>query len=181
MATTGLTERLATDLDAAFPELVLTFQHRIYSGVRSFVGGVDAEDVTQEAFIRAHRALHSYDRDRITALRLSPWLWTIALNLCRNWARSRSRRPQTVELHVDRAGADSAEDAAVEAAMLASWRRRLEALSEAQRTAVVLRHVVGMSYQDIAQATNRPLGTVKADVSRGLRALRTIIDQEGSP
>lgn len=65
--------------------------------------------------------------------------------------------------------------------MLASWRRRLEALSEAQRTAVVLRHVVGMSYQDIAQATNRPLGTVKADVSRGLRALRTIIDQEGSP
>jgi RNA polymerase sigma-70 factor (ECF subfamily) len=178
---TGLTGRLAVDVDRAFPEFVLTYQDRLYSGVRSFVGATDAEDVTQEAFIRAHKALHSYDEDRIQALQVSAWLWTIALNLCRNWARTRSRRPQTVQLTFDQSGGEEAEDQAVEAVMLDGWKRRLTGLSEAQRVAVVLRHVVGLSYQEIASATERPVGTAKTDVSRGLAALRKIISEEGSP
>lgn len=176
----GLADRLATDVDSAFPELVHDFQDRLYSGVRSFVGSADAEDVTQEAFIRAHRALHSYDRDRIAALRVSAWLWTIALNLCRNWARTKSRRPQTTQLTFDRAGDATVEAAAIENAMLDSWRDRLGLLSEAQRTAVVLRHVVGLGYAEIAVATDRAVGTAKTDVSRGLAALRRIMAEEGT-
>lgn len=176
----GLAGRLAADVDSAFPDMVLGYQDRLYSGVRSFVGSADAEDVTQEAFIRAHRALHSYDRERIESLQLSAWLWTIAINLCRNWARTKSRRPVTTQLTFDREGDGSAEGAALEAAMLESWRNRLRSLSEAQRTAVVLRHVVGLSYAEIAAATERPVGTSKTDVSRGLAALRRILAEEGS-
>jgi RNA polymerase sigma-70 factor (ECF subfamily) len=175
---TALADRLATDVDSAFPELVVTYQNRLYSGVRSFVGSADAEDVTQETFIRAHRALHKYDADRIRELQLSSWIWTIAINLCRNWARNRSRRPQTAQLTFDHADPTSTEGAAVDSAMLAAWRIRLNRLSEAQRNAVVLRHVVGLSYQQIAAATNRPVGTTKADVSRGLAALRRIMNEE---
>lgn len=178
---TGLAGRLAVDVDSAFPELVLTHQHRLYSGVRSFVGTADAEDVTQEAFIRAHKALHSYGADRIEALQVSPWLWTIAINLCRNWARTRSRRPQTVQLTFDQAGGESAVDDAVDTVMLDEWKQRLKALSGPQRVAVVLRHVVGLNYREIAAATDRPVGTAKTDVSRGLAALRKIISEEGSP
>lgn len=178
---TGLTGRLAIDVDSAFPELVLTYQNRLFSGVRSFVGAADAEDVTQEAFIRAHKALHAYDGDRIEALQVSPWLWTIALNLCRNWARTRSRRPQTVQLTFDQPGGEPTEDEAVDTVMLDGWKRRLAELSDVQRVAVVLRHVVGLSYQEIAATTERPVGTAKTDVSRGLTALRKIISEEGSP
>ena len=180
MARTGLANRLAADVDAGFPELVVTYQDRLYSGVRSFVGSADAEDVTQEAFIRAHRALHKYDSNRVRELDVSPWLWTIALNLCRNWARTKSRRPQTVQLTFDHAHNASTEGEAVEAAMLGQWVERLRALSEAQRTAVVLRHVVGLSYQEISDTTDRPLGTTKTDISRGLTALRRTINEEES-
>jgi RNA polymerase sigma-70 factor (ECF subfamily) len=175
---TALNDRLANDVDSAFPELVVAYQDRLYSGVRSFVGTADAEDVTQETFIRAHRALHKYDVARIRELQVSSWLWTIAINLCRNWARTRSRRPQTTQLSFDHADPASTERVAVDAAMLGSWRIRLDRLSEAQRTAVVLRHVVGLTYQEIAAATDRPVGTAKADVSRGLAALRRIIEEE---
>jgi len=175
---TGLVDRLAVDVDRAFPELVLSYQDRLYSGVRSFVGSADAEDVTQEALIRAHKALHSYDEDRIRQLQVSAWLWTIAINLCRNWARTRSRRPQTVQLTFDRPGGEEAADEAINAVMLDGWKQRLAGLSEAQRVAVVLRHVVGLSYQEISAATDRPVGTAKTDVSRGLAALRKIISEE---
>ena len=91
----ALADRLANDVDSAFPELVVAYQDRLYSGIRSFVGSAEAEDVAQETFIRAHRALHKYKKQRIQELSISSWLWTIAINLCRNWARTRSRRPQT--------------------------------------------------------------------------------------
>jgi len=175
---TVLAERLATDVHSAFPELVVAYQDRLFSGVRSFVGSTDAEDVTQETFIRAHRALHKYDKARIRELKISSWLWTIAINLCRNWARTRSRLPQTTQLTFDHADVTSTEGDALDSAMLGIWRSRLDRLSEAQRTAVVLRHVVGLSYQEIADATARPVGTGKADVSRGLAALRRIIEEE---
>ena len=177
----GLAGRLATDVDSAFPEMVLDYQDRLYSGVRSLVGSADAEDVTQEAFIRAHRALQSYDSERIESLQVNAWLWTIAINLCRNWARTKSRRPQTTQLTFDHEGEGGTESAALENAMLESWRKRFESISEAQRTAVVLRHVVGMGYAEIAATTGRPVGTAKTDVSRGLTALRRILAEEGSP
>lgn len=176
----ALASRLAQDVDAAFPDLVIEFQDRLYSGIRAYVGSSEAEDVTQETFIRVHKALHTYEASRIEALALSGWIWTIALNLCRNWFRTKSRRPKSVQLSFDRADTGSVEAEAVDIAMLDAWRDRLGALSAAQRDAVVLRHVVGLSYREIAAATERPEGTTKTDVSRGLAALRRMLSQEDS-
>jgi len=177
-----LAASLAEDRDAAFPDLVHALTGSLYSGaLRLTHNRHDAEEVTQEAFLRAYRALGRYPASQTRTLQLRPWLWTIALNLCRNHARSRSRRPQTMPLVSDdeHVAPDSTEDAAM-ASTTQVWRERLETLPEPVRTAVVLRHVVGLSYAEIASVVGRPDGTVKSDVHRGLAKLRTMLIEEGA-
>lgn len=170
----SVNDELAADLDGAFPGWMRQLQDGIYSGVRRLVPSApDAEDITQETFIRAYRALASYPPERVRDLNLPAWVWTIALNLCRNAARTRSRRPRTVELDRDvYHPQDGPERHALTAEENAAWEERLSRLSPAQRTAVVLRHVVGLPYRDIAEATGRAEGTVKTDVHRGLAKLQ---------
>jgi RNA polymerase sigma-70 factor (ECF subfamily) len=163
--------QLAHDVDAAFPSLVKTLQHDLYSGLRR-LQPADAEDLTQEVFIRAYRALKEYDPNRIRELRLRAWMWTIALNLGRNRARDRGRRPIPVPFE-DRHGSSDPEPPDGRA-----WDRRLAALPSPQRRAIVLRYVAGLTGTEIAEALGRPEGTVKADIHRGLRRLRVIIEEE---
>jgi RNA polymerase sigma-70 factor (ECF subfamily) len=168
-----LTAALARDLDSAFTTLVESAGPGLYSGLRRLCGDhQEAEDLTQETFIRAYRALGEFDRERFEELRLSPWLWTIALNLGRNHLRNRSRRPTLVEMHANPAVDDP------EPPDLAAWDARLTALPLNQRRAVVLRHVVGLGIGEIVEATGRPEGTVKADIHRGLDRLRRVMEQE---
>ncbi|MET0566126.1 MAG: RNA polymerase sigma factor [Acidimicrobiia bacterium] len=168
-----LTAALARDLDGAFFTLVESAGPGLYWGLRRLCGDhQEAEDLTQETFIRAYRALGDFDRGRFEELRLSPWLWTIALNLGRNHLRNRSRRPTLVEMHANPAVDDP------EPPDLAAWDTRLSALPVNQRRAVVLRHVVGLGIGEIADATGRPEGTVKADIHRGLDRLRRVMEQE---
>jgi RNA polymerase sigma-70 factor (ECF subfamily) len=166
-----LCRRLAADLDTAFPDLVRALGDDVYSGLRRLFGPDVAEDLTQETFIRAFGALRGYDRDRIRELRLRGWIWTIALNLGRNHARDRARRPLPVDgIEVGTGDPEPADAAA--------WDRRLGQLSNAQRKAVVLRHVVGLGYEEIAEATGRAEVTVRSDVHRGLARLRRIMEEE---
>lgn len=167
-----LANSLATNLDKTFPRVVETMGTQLFWGLRRICGDhQEAEDLTQETLIRAFRALRGYTPDRIKAIDLRPWLWTIAMNLGRNHLRDRSRRPTHVRLvetgHEDPEPVDNA-----------AWDRRLSALSAAQRKAVVLRHVVGLSIAEISEMTGRPEGTVKADVHRGLARLRKTIEVE---
>lgn len=166
-----LCDRLAEDVDAAFPDLVEALRDDLYAGLRR-LHGADAEDLAQDALVRAYQALRSYEPGRIKELRLRAWMWTIALNLGRNRMRDRNRRPIPVELE-DRYGVEDPEP--IDSA---AWDARLGRLPPAQRRAVVLRHVVALSYTEIAEATGRPEGTVKADVNRGLTRLRTILKEE---
>lgn len=163
---------LATDLDGSFHLVVEEMGSRIYWGLRRMSNNhQEAEDLTQETFIRAYRALSEYERTRILELRVEPWLWTIALNLGRNNLRSKSRRPTFVEL-VDNEATDP------EVPDGTAWDRRLDHLNSHQRKAVVLRHVVGLGTADIAETTGRPEGTVKADIHRGLAKLRDVMENE---
>lgn len=162
---------LAVDVDGAFPRLVHEMQDDLYSGLRR-LHPTDAEDLTQETFIRAYEALRRYEPRRIRELSLRGWMWTIALNLGRSHARNRARRPRPVQLE-DRHGVVDQEPLDEVA-----WQRRLAALSLPQRRAVVLRHVVGLTYDEIADALERPIGTVKADVHRGLARLRSTMEAE---
>jgi RNA polymerase sigma-70 factor (ECF subfamily) len=178
--TDHLRSRLAAGVDAAFPDLVRLLQDGVYSGALQLTRSHhDAEDATQETFVRAYRALAGYDADRIRAIELRPWVWTIALNVCRNRARAGRRRR---EQHIDDVSTVASDDPAADAtatADLAVWRSRLSHLSASQRTGVVLRYVVDLSYAEIAEATGRREATIRSDVRRGLERLRTIIAEEG--
>jgi len=167
----GLCKRLADDLDAAFPELVRELQDDMYSGLRS-LAGPEAEDLTQETFIRAYRALSDYEPGRIRDLKLRGWIWTIALNLGRNHLRAKSRRPQLIGAEIEIRSDDP------EYVDLDAWHQRLKHLPSRTRRAVVLRHVVGLGYEEIAIATGQAVGTVKSDVHRGLEKLRQILEDE---
>ena len=180
MTGTALNRRLAADLDKAFPAFVGEMQSAVFNGARRWLPArQDAEDISQEVFVSAYRALQGYPADQIASLRLRPWLFTITLNLCRNHSRSRGRRPAQVALgDTDRAGAEMTEADALEQLATDEWRERLALLAPRQRDAIVLRLVVGLSYDEIGEVINRPAGTAKSDVYRGLERLRTMIPTE---
>lgn len=167
-----LAQALSKDLDGSFPDVVESMGARLYWGLRRMYNShQEAEDLTQETFIRAYQALCRYETSRIRSLKVEPWLWTIALNLGRNHLRDRERRPTYVELE-ETGGHDP------EVIDTRAWDRRMGHLNRHQRTAVVLRHVLGLGIAEISEATGRPEGTVKADIHRGLATLRTILEEE---
>ena len=149
-----LAGRLAGDLDGSFEALVVAHQDRLFT-IAFRTGGDrrDAEELVQDCFVRAYRALATYPPPRIRELRLRGWLTTILLNAGRN--RARVKRVPTTELAFE-PGAEPAVDPLTRRDERETWERLLAGLSPAQRTAVVLRHVDGMSYAEIAQATGRP-------------------------
>ena len=172
---------LAADLDGAFPDLVHMLQDDVFSGALRMTGNrADAEDIAQEAFVRAYRALSGYPAARIHDLQVRGWVWTIAANLCRNRARSRARKPE-VSLPEGMPIADTT-PGPEQVVLALDGSERLAAqvamLPWAQREAVVLRHVVGLGYAEIAGALERPIGTVKADVHRALARLREMVQPE---
>jgi RNA polymerase sigma-70 factor (ECF subfamily) len=167
-----LRKQLARNVDAAFPELVASFRDGLYSGVSRLVPqSADAEDICAETFLRAYRALRDMPTQQIRDLDLAPWMWTIALNLCRNAARRRSRKPW-VRLDPFWNGAAAGSDTEALALDRSHVEVLLAELSPRQRTALVLRYVVGLPYVEIAAATGRPQGSIKSDVNRGLERLR---------
>jgi RNA polymerase sigma factor (sigma-70 family) len=165
-----LAARLAVDLDGSFEALVSAHAGRLFSIALRFIGDrSDAEEAAQDALVRAYRALAGYDESRIRSINLRPWLATIVLNVCRN--RTRVKRVPTVELAFE-PSAEPAADPLARRDEKASWAALLATLPPAQRAAVVLRHVDGLSYTQMAEALGRPEGTLKAQVHRGLSALR---------
>ncbi len=170
-ADAALIRRLASDLDAAFSTLVEDQQDRLFTiAVRVLGNRSDAEEAAQDAFVRAYRALAGYPAERIRELRLRPWLTTIVLNVCRN--RTRIRRVATTELAFEPT-AEPATDPIASRHARETWAGLLSSLPPAQRTAIVLRHVDGLSYAEMAEALGRPEGTLKAQVHRGLASLQT--------
>ena len=183
---------LARDLDGSFEALVTAHADRLYSIALRMLGDPrDAEEAAQDALVRAYRALSSYEAGRIRELRLRPWLATIVLNLCRSTAGGRARRGAP-PLSLDRAapgestpGLDPSAPAQQAPTAIAerhaareAWAVRLASLPVPYRAAVVLRHVDGLSYPEVAEVLGRPEGTVKAQVHRGIAMLRTMLEAE---
>ena len=175
------------DLDGTFEALVLGHQDRVYSIALRMLGDPrDAEEAAQDTFVRAYRALAGYDAARIRELRLRAWLATIVLNLCRTRIgkrvplRQRTASRWTRHRPVDGPGSSDAtrpgRGHGPRAAATETWAALLLTLPPAYRSAVVLRHVDGLSYPDVAIALDRPEGTVKAQVHRGLALLRTAFE-----
>lgn len=178
-----LPRRLGRDLDAVFGDLVAGYERAVFTTALRLSGRPDdAADLAAEAFLRAYAALRDYPAERVEALRLRPWLVTIVLNLVRNEARTASRRPVQVALDPWAHPADASENPEDQAQRHDGQARLgclLAELPENQRTAVVLRHVVGLPYAELAEVMACPEGTAKSHVARGLQRLRALIPEEG--
>jgi len=184
----SLSADLAADLDAAFEGMVRTFQDRLYSFAHRLCGNrEDAEEVAQDAFVRAYRALKTYPAERIRALSLQAWLYRITLNVARN--RWRGKRVRLVSL--ENGGADGEAARRAWEAPDAAERRpdsRLEGeqdraglaslvatLPERYRAALILRYVEGLRLEEVATILKQPLGTAKSNVHRAVNLLRRAI------
>lgn len=166
------------DLDTGFIELFQAYQHVVFSTALRISGlWADAEDLAAESFLRAYRALSTFQRSRLLALQPRSWLLTITLNLWRNQQRDVARQPVAAPLEQAADPPDPRED--VERTFHQREADRelsalLTVLPPDQRAAVVLRHVIGLQVAEIAEVLDRPEGTVKSDISRGLRRLRQL-------
>lgn len=175
-----LPARLAADLDASFGDLVREHQDLVFGvALRVVRDGSNAEDVAQEAFVRAYRALKKYPPERVAELKCRPWLATITLNLARNYVRGQRHSDDVDDI---REHVPTHEDGPVRLAERRDdarmWARLLAGLPDRYRLPVALRHVDGLSYEELSETLNKPLGTVKSDVHRGITLLRAAYDAE---
>jgi RNA polymerase sigma-70 factor (ECF subfamily) len=158
--------------DRVFERLVRDHQDRIFALGLALTGNRhDAEDVAQDTFIRAYKALATYSPDRIRDLKQKAWLHRIAVNVVRN--RVRGVRPRMVELNGSEPDlATGPEEDVLRKAEIDELAARVACLPTRYREAVVLRHVQDLSYAEVAETLGQPVGTVKANVHRGLKILR---------
>ena len=178
----ALRNALAEDLDGSFEQLVTTYQDRLFSFALRLTGSrEDAEEVAQDAFVRAYRALGSYPAERIRAMVLRAWLYQITLNVARN--RFRRKKLKVVSLDHPLPGSGTAWEAADDEALRPDARYEqsrqradiaslVAGLPERYRAPLILRYVEGLRLEEVAKVLKQPVGTVKSNVHRGVNALR---------
>ncbi len=162
----------------AFDLLVLRYQHRVVKLVaRLLRDPTEAEDVAQDAFVKAYRALGSFRGDSA----FYTWLYRIAVNTARNSMASRQRRPLDYEADLNESEqaavesrmrhGDTPEAAALSDEIHRTVNHAVEQLPEDLRTAIILREVEGLSYEEIAEAMDCPVGTVRSRIFRAREAI----------
>jgi RNA polymerase sigma-70 factor (ECF subfamily) len=181
--------RLVARDEAAFNELVVTYERRVFALVFRMLGRRDeAEDVAQEVFVQVFKAIDQFRGDS----KLSTWIYRIAVNLCKNRSKYLSRRHagEQDDIHAiaDRAPLSAAKgvsvgdvsrpDELVEGMQLE--RVVKQAIAELEpdfREALILRDVEDMSYDEIASVTGLAVGTVKSRIHRARIQLRTLVEK----
>ncbi|HLQ61759.1 MAG TPA: sigma-70 family RNA polymerase sigma factor [Candidatus Acidoferrales bacterium] len=159
-----------------FERMVLDHQDRLFAFGLGLSGSrADAEEIAQEAFLRAYRALLSYPEQRLRELKVRPWLYQIALNVFRN--RVRGGRPPLGSLN----GSEPSRERGPEETVVGTQEvvRRLAALPARYREPLVLRYVQDLPLAEVAAVLGQPVGTVKSNVHRGLQQLRGGLSDEG--
>jgi RNA polymerase sigma-70 factor (ECF subfamily) len=170
----------------SFNQLVVRWERPIYAlAYRTLGREDDARDVVQEAFLRAFRGLKGFKGQA----KFSSWLYRITLNLCRDWLR-RQRRAPIVQV-TDSSGedvvdiaeqmpspAESVEELVARREMSAAVARAMAELPEEQRTAILMKEFHGLTFQEIADALDCPLSTVKTRLYQGLSVLRRRLERQ---
>ncbi len=173
-----LVARVKKGDNRAFDLLVLKYQHRVSAIVSRYIKDFDeVNDVTQEAFLKAYRAIGKFRGDS----QFYTWLYRIAVNTAKNYLVSRSRRPPASDVDIGDAeyysGSENLKDEGSPEQML--YRDELQAvvdkaiakLPEDLRTAVSLREFEGLSYDEIAEVMECPVGTVRSRIFRAREAI----------
>ena len=173
-----LVDRVLAGDKNAFNMLVLRYQHRVAALVGRFVHDAqEAEDVCQEAFIKAYRALPLFRGDSA----FYTWLYRIAVNTAKNHLVSRNRRPPASDLDVDEAEIseigtvlreiENPEGSLATEKLKQAITAAVEDLPEDLRTAFTLREFSGLSYEDITEVMDCPVGTVRSRIFRAREAI----------
>jgi RNA polymerase sigma-70 factor (ECF subfamily) len=174
-----LVERVQRGDKAAFDLLVVKYQRKIFRLLSRLIrDSAEVEDVAQEAFIKAYRALPNFRGDSA----FYTWLYRIAINTAKNWLVSQGRRaPTSTETEIEEAetfdDGEHLRDLNTPDAMLLTRQvgdavnRAIEALPEDLKTAIVLRELEGLSYEEIAETMNCPIGTVRSRIFRAREAI----------
>lgn len=181
---TQLVDRVRAGDTNAFSFLVLRYQNRVAALIARFVkDSQEVEDVSQEAFIKAYRALHLFRGDSA----FYTWLYRIAVNTAKNHLVSRGRRPPATDVDAQEAelidigmplrDSESPEGSLATAALKTALERAIEDLPEDLRTAFTLREFSGLSYEDITEVMNCPVGTVRSRIFRAREAIDKVIKQ----
>jgi RNA polymerase sigma-70 factor (ECF subfamily) len=161
----------------AFEELVRAYQHRVFGvAVRMLGNAAEAEEVAQEAFLRAHRALHEFRGDA----KLSTWLYAITSRLCltRLGSGERSMIRQGEDSVMRLAHDADPPDAVLEQTELeGALHRAIAELPDDRRIVVVLRDLEGLSYEEIAEALDLPTGTVRSRLHRARLDLKEKLER----
>jgi len=164
----------------AFDILVLKYQNKIISLVGRFVHDPhEAQDVAQEAFIKAYRALGNFRGDSA----FYTWIYRIAINTAKNYLVAQNRRPPSDDIEASEAEqfmevGSLRENATPEALLLTdeiknTVARAIEELPADLKTAITLRELEGMSYEEIANVMECPVGTVRSRIFRAREAIDT--------
>lgn len=184
----ALVRRVQEGDTSAFDLLVRKYQHRIAALIGRYIHDwSECQDVAQDTFIRAYRALPNFRGDS----QFYTWLYKIAVNTAKNHLVAQKRRPPTDD--VDAADAvnfgsadglrdtDTPEHELLRQEIAQTVSATVEALPEELRTAITLREVDGLSYEEIADAMNCPIGTVRSRIFRAREAidaqLRPLLDE----
>lgn len=163
----------------AYADIVNLYQHKLYQVCFRMLGNKqEAEDIAQEAFIRAYINLHSYDQNR----KFSTWLYRIGTNLCID--RIRKKKPdfyldaevagtEGLDMYSQIASNEKLPEEAVEQMELQDRiQYEISRLSDKYRSVIVLKYIEELSLQEISEILDMPLGTVKTRIHRGREALR---------
>lgn len=173
-----LVKRVQKGDKSAFDLLVLKYQHKIVNLVSRYVRDADeALDVAQEAFIKAYRALPRFRGDSA----FYTWLYRIAVNTAKNHLVAAKRRPMDYdldlqdpdqyEMHARLNTTDTPEAVALKDETQQQINRSINELPPDLRTAIILREIDGMSYEEIAQTMECPVGTVRSRIFRAREAI----------
>ncbi|HJO36190.1 MAG: RNA polymerase sigma factor RpoE [Pseudomonadota bacterium] len=174
----GLVERVKAGDKHAFDMLVRKYQHKVVKLVSRYVNDQsEAYDVAQEAFIKAYRAMPSFRGDSA----FYTWLYRIAINTAKNHIVSRNRHPVSNESEIGdgenfEVGArmpdhDSPEGLVLTEEIRLTVVKAIEGLPPDLRTAIILRELEGLSYEQIAQSMDCPVGTVRSRLFRAREAI----------
>jgi len=173
-----LVRRVQRGDKAAFDVLVRKYQHKIVKLVTRYVhDGAEALDVTQEAFIKAYRAIHGFRGDSA----FYTWLYRIAINTAKNHLVAEGRRPldhgmdlqdpEQYDAQSRLRDVDTPERLLLTDEIQRTVEAAIAALPEDLRTAIVLRELEGMSYEQIAETMGCPVGTVRSRIFRAREAI----------
>ncbi len=174
----ALVERVQRGDKKAFDLLVLKYQQRIMKVLSRYVRDPsEVQDLAQEAFIKAYRALPKFRGDSA----FYTWLYRIAINTAKNFVVAQGRRPPNDDIEATEAETYEGESALKDYAsperetlrdeIRETVFKAIEALPEDLKTAITLRELEGMSYEEIAEAMDCPIGTVRSRIFRAREAI----------